>query len=116
MFLYLKIIFFRKELKKNLDFLNYSHFLKKFSSEMKISNERCFPILSFKNYKKNFGFSIFSAIFSLFIIFIFQFYIYFCQIILFSKKISKKVLIKAFVSNLSISFLPFPTISILFSL
>ena len=40
MFLYLKIIFFRKELKKNLDFLNYSHFLKKFSSEMKISNER----------------------------------------------------------------------------
>jgi len=39
MFLYLKIIFFRKELKKNLDFLNYSHFLKKFSSEMKISNE-----------------------------------------------------------------------------
>jgi len=108
MFLYLKIIFFRKELKKNLDFLNYSHFLKKFSSEMKISNER--------NYKKNFGFSIFSAIFSLFIIFIFQFYIYFCQIILFSKKISKKVLIKAFVSNLSISFLPFPTISILFSL
>jgi len=36
MFLYLKIIFFRKELKKNLDFLNYSHFLKKFSSEMKI--------------------------------------------------------------------------------
>ena len=64
MFLYLKIIFFRKELKKNLDFLNYSHFLKKFSSEMKISNERCFPLQ-----KKFWFFDIFCNFF-----FIYHFY------------------------------------------